>query len=144
MFLYYCIHLHRHWDYSWNPKLQSGKFMCFSWVKIRETQGKKIKISVWTLILPKVAGETNLLRGTTNVLQVNNLKIQSWMKNRGQQKCLEKALFVYLQNWEFLKELKTCAGDELKFPKQKSLVRNGRVGMSASIWMIFLTITNRV
>ena len=144
MFLYYCIHLHRHWDYSWNTKLQSGKFMCFCCVKIRETQGKKIKISVWTLILPKVAGGTNLSMGTNNVLQANNLKIQSLMKNGGQQKCLDKALFVYLQNWEFLKELETCAGDELKFPKQKSLVRNGRVGMSASIWMIFLTITNRV
>ena len=82
--------------------------------------------------------------GTNNVLQANNLKIQSLMKNGGQQKCLDKALFVYLQNWEFLKELETCAGDELKFPKQKSLVRNGRVGMSASIWMIFLTITNQV
>ena len=45
---------------------------------------------------PKLQGETNFLRGTDNVLQAYDHKTQCLIKNRCQQKCLEKAL---LQRW---------------------------------------------
>ena len=103
------------------------------------TGEKKSKFLSEPWYCPKSQGELIYRWELIMYYRPTTLKFNPWWKM-----CLDKALFVYLQNWEFLKELETCAGDELKFPKQKSLVRNGRVGMSASIWMIFLTITNQV